>query len=196
VRRVVPAAVLLLAFLSAACGSAPAELAGYVREPLPEVGGVTLPDASRGGEAFAMRAAPGEILVVYFGYTSCPDICPASMADVRTALGDLGDLADRVAVAMVTVDPDRDTPEVLTGYVQSFVPGSHALRSDEDPPLRRAADLFGASYDVSVADDGTVEVGHTASLYAVDDEGLLRVTWPFGTPAADLAADLRLLLEA
>ena len=184
-----------LAMLLAACGSEPAELAGYVREPLPAVGAVALPDESRGGEAFPMQAEPGEILVVYFGYTSCPDICPASMADVRTALGELGDLADRVAVAMVTVDPDRDTPEVLTGYVQSFVPGSHALRSEEDPPLRRAADLFGASYDVTVADDGTVEVGHTASLYAVDEAGLLRVTWPFGTPAADLASDLRILLE-
>jgi protein SCO1/2 len=194
VRRAIPV-VALLAVLLAACDSGPAELAGYVREPLPDVGGVTLPDESRGGEAFPMQADPGEILVVYFGYTSCPDICPASMADVRTALGDLGDLADRVAVAMVTVDPDRDTPEVLTGYVQSFVPGSHALRSEADPPLRRAADVFGASYDVTVADDGTVEVGHTASLYAVDDAGLLRVTWPFGTPPADLASDLRILLE-
>jgi protein SCO1/2 len=194
VRKAALAAVAL-SMLLAACDSEPAELAGYVREPFPAVGGVALPDESRGGEAFPMQAEPGEILVVYFGYTSCPDICPASMADVRTALGDLGDLADRVAVAMVTVDPDRDTPEVLTGYVQSFVPGSHALRSEEDPPLRRAADLFGASYDVTLADDGTVEVGHTASLYAVDDAGLLRVTWPFGTPAADLASDLRILLE-
>jgi protein SCO1/2 len=194
VRKAVSAAVLLAALLTA-CGSGSAELAGYVREPLPDVGSVVLPDVSRDGEPFPMRADPGEVLIIYFGYTSCPDICPASMADVRTALGDLGDLADRVAVAMVTVDPDRDTPGVLTGYVQSFVPGSHALRSEEDPPLRMAADLFGASYDVTVADDGTVEVGHTASLYAVDDQGMLRVTWPFGTPADDLASDLRILLE-
>lgn len=189
-------AAVALAMLLAACDSEPAELAGYVREPLPAVGGLALPDESRGGEAFPMQAEPGEILVVYFGYTSCPDICPASMADVRTALGELGDLADRVAVAMVTVDPDRDTPEVLTGYVQSFVPGAHALRTDDDAALRSVADTFGVFYEVSTADDGTIDVAHTASLFAVDDQGRLRVTWTFGTPDEDVSADLRILLRS
>jgi protein SCO1 len=68
-----------------------------------------------------MRADDGEVLLVYFGYTSCPDICPTTMADIRLALEACHrDLAERVSVAMVTVDPERDTTEVLTGYLGYF----------------------------------------------------------------------------
>jgi len=188
--------MLVSAVTAGACASEPAELAGAVREPLPEVGGVSLPDVSRGGEDFAFRAADGEILVVYFGFTSCPDVCPATLADVRSAFADLGGRADRVSLAMVTVDPMRDTADVLTGYVQSFVPGAHALRTTDDAALQAVADVFGVFYQVATDEDGTIDVAHTASLFAVDDEGRLRVTWTFGTPDEDVADDLRILLRS
>lgn len=191
--RVLWAALIAAALL---VGCSERELSGFVREPTPVVGESELPDVSRDGEAFRFRAGDGGLLLVYFGYTACPDVCPTTLADTRTALSRIGDDADRVEVAMATVDPSRDTEDILTRYVQSFIPGAHALRTTEDARLREAAGLFGVTYDVWIADDGDVEVTHTGSLYAVDDEGKLLVTWPFGTSIDDLAADLELLLRS
>jgi protein SCO1/2 len=160
------------------------------------VGEISLPDASAGGEALSLVADEGSLLLVYFGYTSCPDVCPTTMADIRAALADLpeGD-AGKVDLAMVTIDPGRDTGELLTGYVQSFVPGAHAIRVDDATLLRSTADAFGADYSVETAASGDIEVSHTGNLYAVDDQGVLRLQWAFGTTPEDLGRDLALLLD-
>ena len=154
-----------------------------------------MPDLSKGGEPFELRAQPGGLLVVYFGYTNCPDICPTTMSDVRTALRELGDDAEKVGVAMVTIDPDRDTP-VLADYVSSFVEGGHALATDDAAELRAVADPFGVSYLVAANAAGEIEVTHTTQLYVVDDAGRLALTWQFGVTADDLADDLEQLLES
>ena len=179
----------------AGCGTGTHELAGFIREPTPNVADVSLPDVSDDGEPFVFQAPQDGLLLVYFGYTACPDVCPTTLSDVRKALGEIGSDADRITLAMATVDPMRDVPEVITGYVQSFVPGSHALRTEDDEVLRSVADVFGVYYDVSTNDEGKVEVVHSGALYAVDSSGELKVTWPFGTEWSDLAADLEFLLE-
>lgn len=191
--------MVVLGLVLSSCGGStdatPPQLTGLVREPAPEVSSVSLPDASRSGQAFTMRAAPGGLLVVFFGFTSCPDVCPTTMADLRTAIEDLpAGSRDRVDVAMVSVDPARDTAEVLTRYVQGFVPGSHALRTDDPAELRAAADAFGADYFITTDTSGSPEVTHTGWVYVVDDRGRLRVQWSFGTPSTDMTSDLRLLL--
>ena len=140
---------LSLVLLAAGCSSEPAQLSGFVRDPLPDVSVASLPDVSSDGVDLSMRAPEGEILLLYFGYTSCPDVCPTTLADLRTALRQIGDTATRVNVAMATIDPERDTDEVITGYVQSFIPGAHALRTDSPDELRAAANVFGADYGVS-----------------------------------------------
>ncbi|MEX1281112.1 MAG: SCO family protein [Acidimicrobiia bacterium] len=189
-----PTALLaVLALALAACGSPP-EPAGIVRDPAPVVGDVSLPEVTT-GEDFAFVAPPDEVLVVYFGFTSCPDVCPTTLADLRRALEELGRDADRVSVAMATVDPGRDTGEVVTGYLHSFVPDGHPLRTDDDAELAAAAEAFGASYEVTTADDGRIDVAHTGFLYAVDDEGRLALTWPFGIAWQDIQTDLELLLD-
>lgn len=178
-----------------ACGSdPPRELAGFVREPGPAVDQVALPDVSRGGEEFAMRADPGSLLVVYFGFTNCPDVCPTTLADLRAGLRQM-DPADaaRVDLAMVTVDPDRDLP-VLADYAQTFVDGARALGTDDPALLRAAADPFGVDYAVVIDDDGEIEVGHSSQMFVVDDEGQLVLTWQFGISAEDIGADLEQLL--
>ncbi len=190
------AVVALLSVVAAACSSEPEELSGFVRSPLPSVGDASLPDASSGGASFAMRAPEGELLIVYFGYTACPDVCPTTLADLKSALRDMGDDADRVQVAMATIDPDRDTDEIISRYVQSFIPGAHGLRAQDDELLRAAADVFGADYGVTITDDGEYEVIHTGHLYAVDDAGLLQVTWAFGTESETLAKDMQILLRS
>jgi len=186
-------AVVVLAL--AACGeSAPRELTGYPRAPAPVVGELELPDLSNGGRPFALRAQPDELLVVYFGYTNCPDFCPTTLSDVRLARRQLDD-PSQVDVAMITIDPDRDLP-VLADYVGGFFPDGHALGTDDPALLAQVAAPFGMSYEVTTNADGEIEVGHRTDLYAIDDEGRLVLTWPFPTGKDDLAADFEQLLEA
>jgi protein SCO1/2 len=170
------------------------KLSGYTVDPPVSVADVTLPDVS--GTDLAMPARPGGLHLVYFGYTSCPDVCPTTMSDLRRAVGTLpDDRAALVDLSMVTVDPDRDTPVKLADYVHNFFPEGRALRTDDKEALRAAASAFGASYDVSVDDEGTVEVSHTAEVYAVDDQGTIVLQWPFGTDHESIAEDLTTLLD-
>ena len=188
--------LVTLALTATACGGDSIEgLAGIVREPYPFVGDVVLPDTSNSGADFATRAPDAEILVVYFGYTTCPDVCPTTMADLRSALRDLGDDAERVSVAVVTVDPDRDTPDKLANYVHAFFDDGHSLRTTDDEVLQQAADMYGASYGVTARDDGLIDVEHSAFLYAVNSEGNIVVQWPFGMEPEDMANDLQYLFD-
>ncbi|MEL6982056.1 MAG: SCO family protein [Actinomycetota bacterium] len=189
--------VVALALLASACGSdEPQPFAGFERTPTPVVDELQLPaiEADGSEEAFTFRAADGELLLVYFGYTSCPDVCPTTLSDVRRASDDIGDDAERLDLAMVTIDPLVDTPEVLTGYVRSFVPDATAVRTVDDSELRPVADAFGADYG-TLEQNGEEQVFHTGSLYAVDDAGQLILTWPFGVTIEDLERDLTRLLE-
>jgi protein SCO1/2 len=96
----------------------------------------------------------------------------------------------------VTVDPERDTPEVARAYVGGFfAANAHALRDEDPDALRSTAEAFGVQYEVVKADDGTVEVGHSALLSLVDERGDVVVQWPFGVTADDLANDLRKILD-
>ncbi|HSL74463.1 MAG TPA: SCO family protein [Ilumatobacteraceae bacterium] len=171
----------------------PRVLAGIVRDPAPAVDGNVVPSLTNPGEDVVFRAEPGGFLAVYFGFTNCPDVCPTTMADWTVALRRLPDeLAGRVHTVMVTVDPERDN-EVLTGYVQSFVADAEAAGTLDDTVLAAAAEQFGATYSVTTAADGDIEVTHTGFLYLVDDAGKLVVTWPFGTSSQEMAADVRQL---
>ena len=192
------ALILAFALVASACSDEPVAFAGYERSPTPDVGQLSLPAVETDGtEAdYQLVADDGEILLVYFGYTSCPDVCPTTLSDVRRAADQLDDDAERLDLAMITIDPEVDTPDIVTGYVRSFLPQAVALRTLDDEQLRTVADGFGADYGVTEA-DGKDEVFHTPSLYAVDSAGQLILTWSFGTPADDIASDLeRLLSEA
>jgi protein SCO1/2 len=130
------------------------------------------------------------LLLVYFGFTNCPDVCPGTMTAVKRALTELGDEAERVRVAMVSVDPDRDVPG-LTDFVQSFVSDAHAIASEDLSAVRRLALSFGADF---VSREGR-DPEHTDALYAVDDAGRLVLTWPYPTDYDDIAGDLEQLLD-
>jgi protein SCO1/2 len=189
-------AVLAVALVAAACGDdAPESLAGIVREPYPDVSAVALPDATLDGGSFTTTADEGGLLMVYFGYTSCPDICPTTLADLRRALQLVGPDADRVDVAMVTVDPFRDTPEILASYIQAFFPEGHALVTTDQSLLSEAATAFGAAYEVTQNAEGEIEVAHTALLSVVDSAGHLLVQWPFGMSAEDMQRDIEILFD-
>lgn len=161
------------------------------------VSSVSLPEVTEGAEGeFQFQAPPGEVLLAYFGYTGCPDICPTTLADVRDALEELdADDAARVELAMTTVDPERDTPELLNSYVGSFLPRFRVLRTEDPAQLQAAEDAFGARSSVTKTTDGRVEVTHTGTLYGVTADGTIAVEWPFGTSVDTLAHDLELLLD-
>lgn len=146
------------------------------------------------GEPVDLSDLDGEVVLVYFGYTYCPDLCPTMLGTVSSAVDDLGDDADRVAAMMVTVDPNRDTPEVLADYVSHFgdhIRGVWGTESD----VRSVASGYGVTfvYDDPGA-DGNYLVSHTASLFAIDTGGALRVVYPVELTSNALAADLRDLL--
>ena len=191
-RRLLALVVATAAFAALSAGCSTREFAGFVREPAPDVSALSLPDTSTGDD-LTLRAQPGGLLMVYFGYTNCPDYCPTTMSELKIALRRAGDPA-AVDVAMVTVDPDRDGP-ILAEYVGSFFPSGHALVTYDDALLAEVAAPFGASYLVSTDDDGSVEVAHSTALYAVDDSGRLVMTWPFGIDIDEMAADIEDLLD-
>lgn len=176
----------------------PGVVSGIVREPFPVVDTVSLPSLTTPGDDFVFRADPGEVTVVYFGFTNCPDVCPTTLADLTVALRKLDQvepgLSERVETVMVTVDPDRDL-EILPQYITSFVSDAIAVGTTDTDLLARAGEPFGLVYDVRTLDDGTVEVDHSPFLYAVDDQGRLVLTWQFGVSSDDMAADLAILLE-
>ncbi len=170
-------------------------LSGIVRDPAPAVDATTMPKLDSDGETVEFRAADGGLQVVYFGFTNCPDVCPTTLFDFTVALRMLPpEKADVVETVMVTVDPDRDL-DILTAYVQSFIPDAGAAGTPDDSILMAVAEPFGVTYEVRTLDDGTIEVDHSPFLYVVNDQGELVLTWQFGASSEDMASDLFQLLE-
>lgn len=205
-RRAAPliATLALVAVVLAGCGgddgdSARAKgLTGAVRTPPLEVASVTLPNetSGAGGAPFTMQAEPGKLLLVYFGFTSCPDICPTTLSDIGRAIQKLpGNQRDQVDVAMVTVDPDRDTGEVMTSYLDTFIPGGGtALRTTDPAQQQSAQDAFRVVAKRIPEGDDNYTFEHTAVTYVVDDTGTVVVEWPFGTAPDAMARDIGILL--
>ncbi len=204
-------ALLAVAVLAAAgCGSdgdtgskgasdgGSGELEGLVRTPPLQVGTTTMPQVAEDGTEtpFTFKAPAGGLLFVAFGYTNCPDVCPTTLSDIRKAKEQLGDRSSDVEVAFGTVDPERDTPEVMNAYLGSFVKsGGHPLRTTDAAELKAVQEAFQISSKVEKKADDTVEVAHTARSFVVDDQGEVVVEWTFGTSSDAMAADLELLLD-
>jgi protein SCO1/2 len=186
--------VVALAAMVMSCGG-DRELVGLTRDPEPVVDVVAVPDVSRSGEDFRFVAPDDGLLVVFFGYTNCPDVCPTTLAELRRGLDELGaEDAERIDTVMVSIDPERDR-DLVADYIDSFVPDAHAVATDDDAVLQQIALPFGVSYQVTTRPNGDVDVAHSdTGLFAVDDTGTLVLTWPYGTSSDDIAGDLQQLL--
>jgi len=137
----------------------------------------------------------GKVVILFFGYTHCPDICPTTLADMAAVMKQLGPDAARVQVLFVTLDPERDTPEVLAKYVPAFDPGFLGLYGD-DAAIQRAAKEFRIFYERRPGGaPGAYTVDHSAQSYVLDAQGRLRLFVRQDRIAQDLAADLRALLK-
>jgi protein SCO1/2 len=135
----------------------------------------------------------GNAVVVFFGYTQCPDICPTVLATMQQAMRLLGPEAERVQVLFVTLDPERDTQELLAGYVPWFDARFRGLRGDAATTLAVARE-FRVFFSKVPAQAGGYSIDHTATSYAYDPRGRLRLLIRHGETPEHIAADLRLLL--
>ena len=153
---------------------------------------LSLPDPD--GKLRTLAEFKGQVVVLFFGYTQCPDVCPATMAELAAVKRELGDEGKRVTGIFVSVDPERDTPEVLKAYVQAFDPAFVALRGT-DEQVKAAAKEFKIFYaKVPGKAEGSYTMDHTAGSFLFDPQGRVRVFTRYGTGAAALQNDLKLLL--
>ena len=146
------------------------------------------------GSAVDIAAFDGDLLLVYFGYTNCPDVCPTTLSQVAAARRMLGDGAERVQVLLISVDPDRDDLATLDQYVTAFDPDFLAA-TGEIADLERVASQYGIFFaEGEAVGEGDYAVDHTATLMGIDTDGHLRIVWPALLDVERLAADLRELL--
>jgi len=148
------------------------------------------------GKARRLEDFRGKAVVVFFGFTRCPDVCPTTLADAAQAMRQLGPDADRVQVLFVSVDPERDTQEALAMYVPAFDARFLGLRGDLEA-TRRATKEFKVYFEKrpgKTPDDYSVD--HSAQSYVLDPQGRLRLFVRHDRLAEDLAPDLRVLLKS
>jgi protein SCO1/2 len=137
----------------------------------------------------------GKVVVITFGYTQCPDVCPTTLQDLNAAVKKLGPDATRVQVLFVTVDPKRDKPELLRQYVPAFNPGFIGLYGDEAATKKAESDFKVYSEEVPGRTADTYTVNHSAQIFAFDPQGRVRLMFGPGFKPDAVASDLRLLLN-
>jgi protein SCO1 len=146
------------------------------------------------GGSVTQASFPGKWLVVYFGYTQCPDACPTALSAIAGALEKLGPLADRVQPLFITVDPERDTPQIIADYVKAFGSRLVGLHGSE-AEIAAAAKAFHVYYAVRNLGHGEYAIDHSSFVYVVDPDGRVVELLTGNLPAPAMAAALRQLLE-
>ena len=136
----------------------------------------------------------GKAVVIFFGYTHCPDVCPTTMAEMSGVMKQLGPDADRVQVLFVTVDPERDTPPLLKQYVPAFDPRFIGLSGDTDATARVAKEFRVFYQKVPGKEAGSYTMDHTAASYVFDPQGRVRLFVRHGQGPDPIAQDLKVLL--
>jgi protein SCO1/2 len=155
---------------------------------------LSLPDAS--GTLRTLADFKGKVTVVFFGYTQCPDVCPTTMAELAQVKKALGADGDRLQAVFVSIDPERDTPEILKSYMASFDPGFVALRGTPEQTQAAAKEFKVFFAKVPGKTAGSYTMDHTAGAYVLDTKGNPRLFERYGGGAEALTADIRALLAA
>lgn len=137
----------------------------------------------------------GKVVAIFFGFTHCPDVCPTTLGDFAMVMKELGPDAQRVQVLFVTVDPERDTKEVLAQYVPAFHPSFLGLYGDA-AATARAAKSFKVFYQKQPQPGGSYTMDHAAGTYILDPEGRLRLFAQYGAGPQVLLHDIRALLAS
>jgi protein SCO1/2 len=187
-----PAIFMLVVLSLTACGG-PSFRGSVLDEPV-DVPDWTLYDQH--GDPFRLSDQQGNVVLLFFGYTSCPDVCPTTLATWRKIHEALGDNAQRVRFVFVTVDPERDTAERLGLHVNAFNPDFIGLTGTPEE-LDRVYQVFDVYHEKDASSGSALGylVNHTATTFVLDPEGRWRLRETYGTEAADIAHDIQQLLE-
>jgi len=153
-----------------------------------------LPDVD--GKMRTLADWKGKVTVVFFGYTQCPDVCPTTMAELSQIRKSLGAEGDRIETVFVTIDPERDTPEVLKAYVGNFGPGFTALRGSAEQTAAAAKEFKVFYAKAPGRTPGSYTMDHSAASFVFDTSGRARLYVPYGGDTKNLAADLKQLVAA
>lgn len=153
-----------------------------------------LPDPD--GRMRSVKDFAGKAVVVFFGYTQCPDVCPTTLQEIAEAKKLLGPDGAKVEGVFVTIDPERDKPELLKAYVANFGPDFVALRGNAEQTAAVAKDFKVYYKRVDGKAPGSYVMEHSAASYIFDPQGRLRLYFRYGSGAQALADDLKLLLKA
>ena len=193
-RILASALVLLFATVLAGC-----ERAGQSALQLSDITGAKFGRDFRltdqNGRVRTLADFRGKVVTVFFGYTHCPDVCPTVLAEMAQVMRELGPDARNVQVLFVTVDPERDTPEVLQKYVPAFYPSFLGLYGDAEA-MARTAKEFKIIYQKQALPGGGYSMDHSAGTYIYDRQGRLRLYASYGRGAAVLLHDIRILLKS
>ena len=186
--------LIALAALATFLFSKPASFRGTsYSEPYPVAPEIELKQTD--GEVFRLSDQKGEINLLFFGYTSCPDVCPTTMAELKLVREELGSRAGDVQVIFVSVDPEHDTPESVQEYVSRFDPTFIGLTGSSGV-LTRLWDEYGIFREIVKTDSALgYTINHTARVILIDADGKMRLSYGFQTPVEDIVHDLKILLK-
>lgn len=200
-RHIVGLMLGLLALLVSGC-TAPATTSqqtstvnqGTVIEPPVELSDFTLPSSE--GRDLSLSELRGKPTLMFFGYTFCPDVCPTTLSEMKRVKTALGADAEQVQVVFVSVDGERDTPEVLKRYISNFDPSFIGLQGDE-ATLRRIGKEYGLFYERREVEGTSAAylIDHSSATYLLDAQGRLRLLYSYGTPPDVLASGVTQLLS-
>ncbi len=147
------------------------------------------------GQRRSMADFKGKVVLVFFGFTQCPDVCPTTLGDLAAVKQKLGAKGDKLQVIFASVDPSRDTPEILQAYLANFDPSFLALRGSDEETAKMAKDFKVYYKRVEGQTPGSYTMDHTAGDYIFDPEGRLRLYSRYGTPVDTLAKDIEQLID-
>jgi protein SCO1/2 len=153
---------------------------------------LALPDVN--GQPRTLGDFKGKVTVVFFGYTQCPDVCPTTMTELAQVKKTLGADGDKLQAVFVTVDPERDTPEILKSYMASFDPSFVALRGTLEQTQATAKEFKVYFAKVPGKTEGSYTMDHSAGAYVLDTKGNVRLFERYGAGAEGLTADVKALL--
>jgi protein SCO1 len=183
--------LVVLALTTAACQGDQPSIPPGALDPLDYGGDFSL--TAHDGRTFRLQDVRGKAVLMFFGYTSCPDMCPLTMSRIASARDELGGDASRVATLFVSVDPNRDTPAVLKEYVGSFAMPVTGLTGTEEELAAMAA-AYHVQYQMVPASPSYL-MNHTTAVFLIDPKGQLRGLFAYDEKPETLAAALRAVLD-
>ncbi|MBZ0310787.1 MAG: SCO family protein [Anaerolineae bacterium] len=169
-------------------------LRGSIISPPRDVGDFTLPSTT--GEDFTLSEHGGKIIMVYFGYLTCPDVCPTTMADMKRAYEAVGAPKDKVMAIFITIDPERDSLDIMKKYVSAFNPDFIGLRPESQEQLQDLQDRFGVLVKRREVDSALgYLLDHSASIRLLGPDGRVISEYPYGIPYEEVANDLQVMMD-